>query len=196
MGLLGDIFKAVGKSAVRSAEQKVAREAGRQIGQKAGEAVVNGVKDLTGIDRGNNSDSYSGTLKDTAVTESSVEANKPKSSTGTRTFSPPRKSLTENSETIRTAGIIRNELSAYSSYEIKEDYSFAGADAQNASFAIFSNGAPKLYIMLVGKATCSSHAYLAAKRKAASDGVALVNFVEHFANEQEYVRTRIAEYLN
>ncbi len=195
MGLLGELFKAVGKSAVKSAEQKVAREAGRQIGQKAGETIVNGVKDLTGIDRGNNSNSQSGSLRDTAVNESVTEERKVNRSSEKRIYALPRKSLTENSDTVRTAGIIRNELSAYSSYDVKEDYSFAGADAQNASFAVFSNGAPKLYIMLVGKSTCSSHAYLEAKRKAVSEGVSIVNFVEHFENKPEYVKERIAEYL-
>lgn len=195
MGLLGDILKIAGKSAVSSAKREVSREAGRQVGQKVGNMVTDKIKDITGVDT--TGKSYNGSISENSVSNSVPEeetVTRPQNC-GPRQFNAPRSSLSENDDTIRTASVIRNALSGYSSYEVKEDYKVAGDDAMNASFAIFKDGAPKLYIMIVGRSTCSSHAYLEAKRKASSEGVQVVNFVEHFANEEKYVQDRIAGLL-
>lgn len=176
MGFLGSILKVIGSSATDSAKRSINNE----VSKKIEEQVTNKVGKV-----------FDSMAKDTSAPASSAPV--ASTSVAKKNYAPPRKSLTANQETIRTANIIREQLSRYSSIEVKEDYSIAGSSAQNVSFAIFQNGAPKLYVMIVGKTTCTSHAYLETKRKAEQEGVKLINFVEHFRNDPAYVDTRLAE---
>ncbi|MCQ2401956.1 MAG: hypothetical protein MJ059_08580 [Lachnospiraceae bacterium] len=63
------------------------------------------------------------------------------------------------------------------------------------TFGIYDAGAPKLFIMLVGKATCGSRIYRWSKEQAAKAGVTLINFVEHYPNRPEYIKERLHQYI-
>lgn len=63
------------------------------------------------------------------------------------------------------------------------------------TFGIYEGGAPKLFIMLVGKTTCGSRMYRWSKEQADKAGVTLINFVEHYPNRPEYIKTRLQQYI-
>lgn len=95
---------------------------------------------------------------------------------------------------------IRKVLSeSFPSYEVRENVSpttIGGTGKfMNYSFGVYSGGAPKLFIMLVGKTTCSSRLYRWSKEQAQKSGVTMINFVQHYPNEVEYIRQRLAKYL-
>ena len=163
MGFINSILKVLGANAADNARREINSQVNNKIDNVMNKAV---------------NDAFAGASNTVA---------KP------RRYSPPRKSLTATKDTVRTAEVIRSALSRYSSIDVKEDYQFAGPEAQNASFAIFQDGAPKLYVMIVGRNTLTTHAYLVAKEKAAEEGVKLINFIEYFRNDPSYVDSRLAE---
>lgn len=63
------------------------------------------------------------------------------------------------------------------------------------TFGIYEGGAPKLFIMLIGKTTCSSRMYRWSKEQAEKAGVTLINFIEHYPNRPEYIKNRLHQYI-
>ena len=63
------------------------------------------------------------------------------------------------------------------------------------SFGIYEGGEPKLFIMLVGKTTCSSRMYRWSKEQAERSGVTLINFIEHYPNKPAYISRRLHLYI-
>lgn len=95
---------------------------------------------------------------------------------------------------------IRKVLSeSFSQYEVKENISPAtiggAGNFMNYSFGIYSDGTPKLFIMLVGKTTCSTRTYRWSKEQAAKNGVTMINFVKHYPNNVGYIKDRLQKYL-
>lgn len=101
---------------------------------------------------------------------------------------------------IEAATKIRKVLAEdFSSYEVKENVSpttLGGTGKfMNYSFGVYQGGAPKLFIMMVGKTTCSSRIYRFSKEQAAKSGVTMINFVSHYPNNVEYIKERLKKYL-
>lgn len=101
---------------------------------------------------------------------------------------------------IPAAVKIRQVLAeCYPQYEVRENVSPAtlgGAGKfMNYSFGVYSAGAPKLFIMLVGKTTCRTRLYRWSKEEAARNGVTMINFIEHYPNSVLYIRDRLQKYL-
>ncbi len=63
------------------------------------------------------------------------------------------------------------------------------------SYGLYRDGAPRLFIMIVDKKTCSHRIYRWSKEEAAKRGITMINFVEHFPNKYYYVKNRLAQYL-
>ena len=63
------------------------------------------------------------------------------------------------------------------------------------SYGLYRDGAPRLFIMIVDKKTCSHRIYRWSKEEAARRGITMINFVEHFPNKYDYVKNRLAQYL-
>ena len=87
----------------------------------------------------------------------------------------------------------------FSQYEVKENVSpeTIGGVGQfmNYSFGVYAAGTPVLFIMLVGKTTCSSRLYRWSKEAAAKNGTTMINFVEHYPNNVTYIKERLSQYL-
>lgn len=134
--------------------------------------------------------------------------------TGQRTTTTQQTSFTGQTASVQSAPVqgaypvsaeeasdkIRRILaSEFSSYEVRENVSpttLGGTgNFMNYSFGVYSGGQPKLFIMLVGKTTCSSRAYRWSKEQAQRSGVTMINFVAHYPNEESYVINRLHQYL-
>lgn len=101
---------------------------------------------------------------------------------------------------IDAAVKIRKVLAeSFPQYEIKENVSPAtiggSGNFMNYSFGVYSAGTPKLFIMLVGKTTCSTRNYRWSKEQAAKSGVTMINFVKHYPNNVGYIKDRLQQYL-
>lgn len=87
----------------------------------------------------------------------------------------------------------------FSQYSVRHNVSpieIGGAGKfMNYSVGVYLNGAPKLFIMIVGKNTCKLRLYRWSKEQADKVGIPMINFVEHFPNRLEYVAERIGRYL-
>ena len=88
---------------------------------------------------------------------------------------------------------------SFSSYEVKENVSPStiGGNGKfmNYTFGVFSGGTPQLFIMLVGKTTCSSRLYRWSKEQAERSGIKMINFVQHYPNNVDYIKDRLQKYL-
>lgn len=65
----------------------------------------------------------------------------------------------------------------------------------NYNFGVYEGDTPKLFIMLVGRNTCATRLYRWSKEEAQKNGVTMINFVEHYPNEVEYIKERLQQYL-
>lgn len=98
------------------------------------------------------------------------------------------------------AGKIRKVLAeSFPQFEVKENVSpttLGGSGRfMNYSFGVYFAGMPRLFIMLVGKTTCSTRLYRWSREQALKSSVTMINFVEHYPNEPEYIRNRLKQYL-
>ena len=89
--------------------------------------------------------------------------------------------------------------SEFPQYTVKENVSpttIGGTGKfMDYSFGIYDSDKPKLFIMLVGKTTCSTRLYRWSKEQAAAAGVTMINFVKHYPNNPEYIKERLHKYL-
>ncbi|MCQ2975211.1 MAG: hypothetical protein MJ211_10445 [Bacteroidales bacterium] len=87
----------------------------------------------------------------------------------------------------------------FSQYEVRTNVSpttIGGTGKfMDYSFGIYLAGVPKLFIMIVGKTTCSHRLYRWSKEQALRNNVNFINFVEHYPNEISYIEDRLAKYL-
>ena len=95
---------------------------------------------------------------------------------------------------------IRNVLAGqFPLYQVQENVSpvtIGGTGRfMNYSFGVYQMGVPKLFIMLIGKTTCSHREYRWAKEQAAKAGVPMINFIVHYPNEISYITNRLHQYL-
>lgn len=101
---------------------------------------------------------------------------------------------------IEAAVKIRKVLAeCFPQYEVRENVSPVSIGGtgrfMNYSFGVYSAGAPKLFIMLIGKTTCSTRLYRWSKEQAQRSGVTMINFIEHYPNNVSYIRDRLQKYL-
>ena len=106
----------------------------------------------------------------------------------------------EEMDEAKTAERIREVMrTSYPQFEVRENVSpttIGGVGRyMNYSFGIYNMGQPVLFIMLVGKTTCSHKEYRWSKQQAAAAGVTMINFVSHYPNKVEYVTERLGQYL-
>lgn len=84
-------------------------------------------------------------------------------------------------------------------YEVKEQVSpttIGGTGKfRDYDFAVYENGTPKLFIMVVYSNTCASREYRWSKEEAAKAGVTMINFVYCFENKIDYIINRLHQYL-
>lgn len=95
---------------------------------------------------------------------------------------------------------LRELLAAeFPQYEVKEQVSPTTIGGEGKflpyDFAIYENGQPKLFIMVVYNNTCASREYRWSKEQAERAGVTLINFVYAFENKKEYMSDRLHQYL-
>lgn len=87
----------------------------------------------------------------------------------------------------------------FSQYEVKEQVSPTTIGGEGKflpyDFAVYENGQPKLFIMVVYNNTCASREYRWSKEQAESAGVTLINFVYAFENKKDYMVDRLHQYL-
>lgn len=95
---------------------------------------------------------------------------------------------------------IRNVLAqSFPQYEVRENVSPATIGGtgrfMNYSFGIYAGGRPVLFIMMIGKTTCSTRMYRWSKEQAARSGVTMINFIRHYPNNVDYITERLRKYL-
>ncbi len=92
--------------------------------------------------------------------------------------------------------ILRTE---FGQYEVKEQVSPETIGGEGKflpyDFAVYENGQPKLFIMVVYNNTCASREYRWSKEQAENAGVTLINFVYAFENKKDYMIDRLHQYL-
>ena len=117
----------------------------------------------------------------------------------------------QNSGTQNVAGMeedvqvdVRKEIEeivaeCFPQYELRRNVSPTTIGGQGRfldySYGLYHDGVPKLFIMIVGQKTCSHRMYRWSKEEAANKGITMINFVEHFPNQYDYVKNRLAQYL-
>ncbi|MBQ8526902.1 MAG: hypothetical protein IJ429_00385 [Lachnospiraceae bacterium] len=87
----------------------------------------------------------------------------------------------------------------FSQYEVKEQVSPTTIGGEGKflpyDFAVYENGQPKLFIMVVYNNTCASREYRWSKEQAEQAGVTMINFVYAFENKKDYMVDRLHQYL-
>lgn len=101
---------------------------------------------------------------------------------------------------VPVANKIRNVMaSEFPDYTLLENVSpitIGGTGRfMNYSFGAYKDGQPKLFMMIVGKTTCSHREYRWSKEQAQAAGVEMINFVEHYPNKIDYIVNRLHQYL-
>lgn len=89
--------------------------------------------------------------------------------------------------------------SEFPQYEVKEQVSPTTIGGEGKflpyDFAVYENGQPKLFIMVVYNNTCASREYRWSKEQAEFAGVTMINFVYAFENKKDYMIDRLHQYL-
>ena len=84
-------------------------------------------------------------------------------------------------------------------YEVREDISpktLGGTGKfMNYTLGLYKEGSPKLFIMLIGRATTRHREYRWSKEMAAKAGVEMINFIQHAPNRYWYIAERLRSYL-
>lgn len=87
----------------------------------------------------------------------------------------------------------------FPSYEVFEDVSpvtLGGTGRfMNYSLGIYKDGAPRLFIMIIGKTTTRHREYRWSKEQAQKAGVEMINFIGHAPNRYWYIKERLGKYL-
>lgn len=92
--------------------------------------------------------------------------------------------------------VLREDFSQYDVIENVSPVTLGGSGKfLNYTFGIYSDGKPKLLIMIVGRNTCRYRTYRWSKEVAEKNSIPLINFLEHFPNEVPYIRERLSQYL-
>lgn len=65
----------------------------------------------------------------------------------------------------------------------------------NYSIGVYQNEEPKLFIMEIGKTTCTHREYRWSKEAAERNGIVFLNFIKHYPNRKEYIKDRLHKYL-
>lgn len=87
----------------------------------------------------------------------------------------------------------------FEEYTVKEDVSpkTIGGEGKfmNYSLGIYKEDEPVLFIMIIGKTTCSHREYRFSKEEAERNGIQMINFIAHYPNEISYITQRLHQYL-
>ncbi len=130
-------------------------------------------------------------LNNATTTQKNVEKNTQPSSVPTTENKPSDMNVWQKIEKI----VAEN----FSQYELKKNVSptTIGGTGKflNYSYGIYQNGNPKLFIMIVDKNTCKHKLYRWSKEQAEKQNITLINFIEHFPNEMNYIKERLSNYL-
>lgn len=92
--------------------------------------------------------------------------------------------------------VLANEFPGYAVAENISPLTIGGTGRfMNYSIGVYNGGMPVLFIMIVGKTTCSHREYRFSKEEAAKHGIPMINFVEHYPNETSYISGRLHKYI-
>lgn len=198
MSLLGNLMKSVGE--VADAVKKIDKEDLKKAVDAVRDAIPDEVKDA---------------VKD-AVSQAKKEE-EPKAAAASEVTS--LKAGTVSYETVSYEGIDRTDYSEYLAEddiyvgikipevlrkdfpqcEVKENVSpltIGGTGKfMDYSFAVYKDGAPKLFIMICDKNTASHREYRWSKEEAEKNGIPMISFYTSMANRYWYIAERLAKYL-
>ncbi len=92
--------------------------------------------------------------------------------------------------------VLKNEFPQYEIRKKVSPVTLGGTGKfMDYDLGVYENGAPKLFIMMVGPNTCSKREYRWSKEEAAKAGVPMINFVMAFSNKIDYITNRLHQYL-
>lgn len=179
MGLFDSLLKRTTRSVTNSVSNRVSNAVGNAVSNAVGGALEKALGNVTG-------------QKPAQAQQTAAPAQQSGSQAAQNTCTA--------ASTEPAANKLRRILaSEFSSYEVKENVSpttIGGTGKfMNYSFGVYSGGQPKLFIMLIGKTTCSTRTYRWSKEQAQRNGITMINFIEHYPNEEEYVINRLHRYL-
>ncbi|MBQ6183049.1 MAG: zinc ribbon domain-containing protein [Clostridia bacterium] len=92
--------------------------------------------------------------------------------------------------------VLASEFPAYTFRENVSPAEIGGTGKfMNYSFAVYKDNAPKLFMMIIGKTTCTHREYRWSKEQAQKAGVTMINFIRHEPNSVIYIKDRLHKYL-
>ena len=92
--------------------------------------------------------------------------------------------------------VLKNEFPQYEIRKKVSPVTLGGTGKfMDYDLGVYENGAPKLFIMMVGPNTCSKREYRWSKEEAEKAGVPMINFVMAFSNKIDYITNRLHQYL-
>ncbi len=92
--------------------------------------------------------------------------------------------------------VLASEFPAYTFRENVSPTEIGGTGKfMNYSFAVYKDGEPKLFMMIIGKTTTSHREYRWSKEQAQKAGVTMLNFMRHEPNSVLYIKDRLHKYL-
>lgn len=198
MGLFGDLAKAGGAladAAKKAAQSDEAKKFASALGDVAGdmkEGLGKGVNAATSAAQNwrENGAAGAGAAPRAAASQQAYHQDAYAANAASATQTP----------TITVQSKIRNLMMAeFPEYELRENVSpttIGGTGRfMNYTFGVYLNGQPKLFMMVIGKTTCSHREYRWSKEQAQAAGVPMINWVEHYPNKIDYMVNRLHQYL-
>ncbi len=167
-----------------------AQKAISEVAQSAMDAISDAVTDATGGNRMESDHAYSRTAPTASVKNTYTPAGPYAASISALLSEYPK--LFDDDLENKLEVILTKE---FSEYTFQKKVATKTPNGMPYSYAVYKDGIPKLYIMMVGKNTCIYKAYGLTKEDAAADGVTLINFVIAFENRLDYMVERLHQYL-
>lgn len=181
-------------SLLRKSTNAVTNAAARAVGNAVGDVVEDAAQNLI---RGLKNSGDDGKERETTISKPQTQERKtmipePKVQEPEPVIDP-----FEDMDVDKKLRIILAE--EFPQYEVKEQVSptTIGGEGQFLpyDFAVYQNGQPKLFIMVVFNNTCGLRKYRWSKEQAERAGVTMINFVFGFSNKKEYMIDRLHQYL-
>lgn len=92
--------------------------------------------------------------------------------------------------------VLAEEFPAYSVKENVSPSTLGGEGKfMNYDLGVYKDEQAVLFIMLIGKTTCSHREYRWSKEVAERNGITMINFIKHYPNELSYIVDRLHKYL-
>ena len=97
---------------------------------------------------------------------------------------------------LKLRNILGNQFPEYTFAENVDPVSVGGPEGgMPFSFAVSGTDGIKLFIMIIGRNTCTHKDYKLSRAFAEERGIQFINFIDHFENKVSYVTQRLHEYL-